>query len=69
MEPIPYRVNGYITQGGQSYCDGCIQKALELSRSQQVQQVTSALETTSDFIREAGVCALCKEPKQVIRHT
>jgi hypothetical protein len=67
MEPIPYRVNRYITQGGQSYCDGCIQEALGLSRPQQVQQVTSALETTSDFVREAGECALCKQPKQVIR--
>ena len=69
MQSIPQRVNDFITKGAGAYCDNCIQRELKLARPQQVQQVTSALETTTDFVREEGRCDLChEEPRMVIHH-
>lgn len=64
---VPWRINKFITDGGGSYCDTCLQAALDISRPQ-IQQVTSTLETTSDFVRQPGYCDLCSDNKpKVIR--
>lgn len=68
MATVPERVNQYITgAGGYALCDQCIQSALSLSQPQQVQQITSALATTSDFAREVGLCSLCHRKAKVTR--
>ncbi|AJP71034.1 hypothetical protein [Sphingomonas hengshuiensis] len=62
MPTIAERVNAHITQARPSaLCDDCIAKELHLSRRQQSARVTGALETTSDFERVEGLCALPRE--------
>jgi hypothetical protein len=60
------RVNDFISQRG-PVCDPCIAKELRLSSSSQASQITGALGTTSDFIREIVVCSICHHEKKVIR--
>jgi hypothetical protein len=51
-------------------CDKCIAESVGLSNNTaHPAQITGALGTTSDFIREAGKCSLCKNGKVVIRRT
>ncbi|MEP0324570.1 hypothetical protein [Bauldia litoralis] len=65
---IPERINRFLTERKPSiFCDGCIAKNLDLSKPQEAQRVTSAFETTSDFVREYGVCSLCGEVRLAIR--
>jgi hypothetical protein len=67
---VAERINSYISgMVGTAVCDMCIQSALALSRSQQVQATTSALATTSDFIRDRGTCGTCRKDAKVIRPT
>lgn len=48
-------------------CDGCIVKGAKLYQPAQAGQITTALGTTSDFVREAGTCSLCGADRKVIR--
>jgi hypothetical protein len=65
---VAQRINQFIGKLGTSaWCDDCIAKALSLPRRQQVAAVTIALGTTSDFIREPGICPKCDSVKEVIR--
>ncbi|HYD14649.1 MAG TPA: hypothetical protein VEC11_17510 [Allosphingosinicella sp.] len=67
MTSIPLRVNALITDSGGSRCDRCIQEALGVSQNNQVQQITSALATTREFVREKAVCETCGKTKSVTR--
>jgi len=65
---VPDRVNQFISiNGPAAYCDGCIREALDVARNQQVQQITAALATTSDFTRSLESCSVCKNELQVIK--
>ncbi len=65
---IAERINSLIkAKSPDSYCDGCITHELGLTRPQHVQQITAALGTTRDFVRQDGVCEFCGEEKKVIR--
>ena len=56
---IAERVNEFVTnRRPDEICDACIATHLNL-RHQQANRVTMALGTTSDFTRQAGVCAEC----------
>ena len=67
MNSIPERVNALITDSGGANCDRCIQEALGVSQNNQVQQITSALATTREFVREKALCAGCGKTKVVTR--
>lgn len=68
MDTIAQRVNSFITEKRpDAICDDCIAASLNLSRRQQSARVTGALETTSDFDRQIGICTLCRDEKKVIR--
>jgi hypothetical protein len=67
MQTIPERVNALITLSGAATCDRCLQEELGLAQNNQVQQITSALATTSEFVRERGPCAACRKVKVVTR--
>ncbi len=67
MQSIPERVNALISGSGTAQCDRCIQEALDLAQNNQVQQITSALATTSEFVREKAPCAGCRKTKVVTR--
>lgn len=69
METIPERVNALISRSGAANCDRCIQEALDLAQNNQVQQITSALATTSEFVRGKGPCVSCRKVKVVTRRT
>ena len=63
---IAQKINDFVTaRQPKAICDECIGKALNLST--QTSQMTAALGTTSDFVREKGICAICKNKKVVIR--
>ncbi|HTU10528.1 MAG TPA: hypothetical protein VMG08_06465 [Allosphingosinicella sp.] len=64
---IPERVNALITHSAGAQCDRCIQEALGLAQNNQVQQITSALATTCEFVREKAPCAGCGKAKVVTR--
>lgn len=65
---IAERINSFIAiKSPDTYCDGCITHELGLTKSQHVQQITAALGTTRDFVREDGVCDFCGEERKVIR--
>ncbi len=56
---VAERINKFITEiRPEAVCDGCIAVELKL-RPQQVNQVTLALGTTSDFDRDLGDCSMC----------
>lgn len=67
MTSIPERVNALISGGGGANCDRCIQEALGVSQNNQVQQITSALATTREFVRERAACETCGKTKTVTR--
>ena len=63
---IAQKINDFVTaRQPNAVCDECIGNALNLST--QTSQMTAALGTTSDFIRDKGICAICKNKKVVIR--
>jgi len=65
---IAEQINLYLTQHSpNTFCDGCIARELSLTKPQHAQQVTSALGTTRDFVRDDGVCEMCGRGKKVIR--
>lgn len=67
MNTIPERVNALITDSGAARCDRCIQEKLGVAQNNQVQQITSALATTREFVREKAACAGCGKTKVVTR--
>jgi ribosomal protein S14 len=48
-------------------CDGCIVKGAKLYQPAQAGQITTALGTTTDFVRELGECSICGAQRKVIR--
>lgn len=65
---IAERINSFIkSKSPDIYCDRCITHELGLTKPQHVQQITAALGTTRDFVREHGVCDFCGEERKVIR--
>ena len=54
-------------QHKKAFCDDCIKEKLQLSRRQQAFRVTSALGTTSEFLRQSGICSACGSTKFVTR--
>ncbi len=65
---IAEQINLYLTRHApNTFCDGCIARELDLRQPQHAQQITSALGTTRDFIREDGICEMCGGQKMVIR--
>ena len=63
------RINEFITaRRPESICDACISRALKV-RDQQINQVTIALATTSDFDRNPGRCVDCGKEQKVTRKT
>ena len=67
MSSIPERVNALISDSGTVRCDRCIQEVLGVSQNNQIQQITSALATTRDFVREKAACEGCGKRKAVTR--
>lgn len=67
MNSLPARVNALITASAAARCDRCLQEELEVSQNNQVQQITSALATTREFVREKAACAGCGKLKTVTR--
>jgi hypothetical protein len=67
MNTLPERVNALITDSGGASCDRCLQETLGVAQNNQVQQITSALATTSEFVREKAACAGCGKTKVVTR--
>ena len=67
MQTIPERVNALISLSGAATCDRCLQEELGLAQNNQVQQITSARATTSEFVRERAPCATCGKTKAVTR--
>ncbi len=64
---VAEKINSYIRQHWpDSICDGCIARELDLAKPH-AQQITSALGTTRDFIREDGICSMCGKEKRVTR--
>ena len=65
---VAERVNIFIKRvSPDTYCDGCITRELGLTKPQHVAQITAALGTCRDFVREDGVCDFCAEERRVIR--
>lgn len=61
-------VNNYITsKWPHPVCDSCIVKNIGLTKHAHAAQITGALGTTSDFVRERGDCVLCKCSRLVIK--
>ena len=64
---IAQKVNDLITsRAPRAVCDACIVDALGFSSHAHAAQITAALGTTSDFIRQAGTCSICKKDRIVI---
>jgi hypothetical protein len=65
---VAERVNDYITcRRPNAVCDPCIAEALGLGQQAHASQITAALGTSSDFIRETARCSICGAIKKVIR--
>lgn len=65
---VPEDVTEFITTNHPNgYCDDCIREALDLSQRQQVQQITSSIGNTEDYVRADGECWSCGNQKMVIR--
>lgn len=61
-------VNAFITEHHPApVCDGCIVKGAKLYQPAQAGQITTALGTTSDFVRDMGDCSICGAHRKVIR--
>jgi len=64
---VPSAITDFLQKRrGVRFCDFCLHVRLELARTQQAQQVTSALGTAAGFTRHIGVCSICKKEKTVI---
>ena len=64
---VAQKINDFVTsRKPEAVCDKCIVGALGLTVSAHSAQITAALGTTSDFVREQGECFLCKSGKLVI---
>ena len=64
---VAQKINDFITsRRPDAVCDKCIVESLGLTVSAHAAQITAALGTTSDFVRERGDCSLCKNERMVI---
>jgi len=67
---VAQRVNNLITElDGRAICDRCICKEMGFRSHAHSAQITGALGTTSDFVRDEqkGECSRCGEMMRVIR--
>jgi hypothetical protein len=62
-------INDFITRKRPAaICDKCVADGVGLgNKAAHPAQITAALGTSSDFIREPGICSVCKNKKTVIR--
>jgi hypothetical protein len=59
---VAQEVNDFITKRRPAFvCDLCIVRNLGLSVRAHANQITAALATTSEFVREKGSCPDCKQ--------
>jgi hypothetical protein len=63
------RINRAITDHGGALCDRCISAQMGQNQTQHAQQITQALASTSEFIREDGKCAICGKWRRVTTRT
>ena len=64
---VAHKINNFITsRRPAAVCDKCIVESLGLTALAHSAQITAALGTTSDFVRERGECSLCKNERMVI---
>lgn len=64
---VAKKINKFImSRKPVAVCDGCIVDALGLAQNAHSAQITAALGTTSDFVREKGECSICKNWKTII---
>ena len=63
---VAQKINDFITSRRAAVCDKCIVESLGLTALAHSAQITAALGTTSDFVRERGECSLCKDERMVI---
>jgi len=62
---VAQRINDFITANAPNpFCNRCIKDELSLKKEAHAAQNTAALGTTSDFVREHGVCSICKNEKK-----
>jgi hypothetical protein len=66
---VPQDINDFITsRRPAAFCNKCVAEGVGLTNdTAHPAQVTAALGTTTDFVREAGTCSMCKNDKTVIR--
>lgn len=65
---IAQKINNFITKmSPKKTCNNCIVSGLGLTQVAHAAQNTAALGTTSDFIREKGLCSICGEVREVIQ--
>jgi hypothetical protein len=67
LSDIAVRINAFVSSHREFICDRCVKESLGLSHLTQVQQITGALGTTSDFQRVRGACSTCGKGKLVTR--
>ncbi|MDA9529788.1 hypothetical protein ACM42_15415 [Bradyrhizobium sp. CCBAU 25338] len=61
------QVNEFITKRRPAFvCDQCIVRGVGLSVRAHANQITAALGTTSDFVREKGSCPECKHTEVMV---
>jgi len=67
----PQEVNDFITRRAPNpVCNKCIAEGLGWpNKTAHPAQITAALATTSDFVREQGLCSICHGEKEVFRAT
>ena len=68
---VPQRINDFITGlRPAAVCNKCIAEGVGLTNdAAHPAQVAGALGTTSDFVRQKGICTVCKNEKIVIQRT
>jgi hypothetical protein len=66
---VAQRINDFVTtKRPTAICDKCIANGVGLANhTAHPAQITGAFGTTSDFVREKGMCGICKNEKTVIR--
>lgn len=64
---VAQKVNDLITGlCGEAICDRCIYDQMNFASHAHSAQITGALGTTSDFIREKSTCGKCGEVRTAI---
>src|SRR5260221_13350500 len=61
------KIESFLRQNaGDSYCDDCLSKFLNIRPRQQVQQNTGQLAKDNRFRQQSGICLRCQKMKTVI---